>query len=117
MTSPQDRDPFLIQVKDQLDQAVETLPPEVVARLRRARHDALHSQPTRIPWWWPISGLATAGVALFMAALWWEAPRDPLPNDPPQLVEDVEVLMAADQLDLYEDLEFYGWLAEHDRAS
>lgn len=116
-TSPKDEDPLISQVKDQLDQSVERLDTEVVARLRRARYEALHSQPKPLPWLWPLSGLATACTALLVIALWWQVPEKPVSNGTAQIIEDVEVLMAADQLEFYEDLEFYGWLAESDRAS
>jgi len=34
-----------------------------------------------------------------------------------QIIEDIEVLIADDPLDLYENLEFYGWLTEQEQAS
>ena len=117
MTLPNNEDAFLSQVKDQLNRGSDTLDKEVVARLRRARYEALHSKPKHIPGLWPISGLATACTALLVVAIWWERPVEPVPNGTAQIVEDVEVLTATDQLDFYEDLEFYGWLAETERAS
>ena len=117
MIHSENEEQFVARVKHQLDQSAAELDPSVLARLRRARYEALHSQHKSVPWLWPISGLATVCTALLVAMLWWDSPPEPMLNITAQNVEDVEVLIAADQLDLYEDLEFYGWLAEHNRAS
>jgi len=108
---------LVTKIKDQLDQSVEKLDPGVVARLRSARYEARHSQPQRAPWLWPVSGLATACSAILVALLWWGAPPEQASPKNVQIIEDVEVLLAADPLDLYEDIEFYGWLAEQEDAS
>jgi len=117
MTPSENEEHFLVRVKDQLDQSAAELDPAIQAHLRRARYEALHHQPQGIPWLWPMAGFATACTALVVAMLWWPSPPDLTLNGTAQVVEDVEILIAADQLNLYEDLEFYGWLAEHDRAS
>ena len=117
MTPAEQEDALVAQVKDQLDQSVETLDPGVVARLRTARYEALHSQPHRTPWLWPASGLATACSAILVALLWWGSPPEQAPPETVQIIEDIEVLIADDPLDLYENLEFYEWLAEQEQAS
>ncbi len=117
MTPAGHEEAFVAKVKDQLDQSVEKLDPEVLARLRNARYEALHSQPQRAPWLWPVSGLATACSAILVALLWWGSPPEQAPPETAQIIEEVEVLLAADPLDLYEDIEFYVWLAEQEDAS
>ncbi len=117
MTPAEHEKALVTKIKDQLDQSVEKLDPGVVARLRSARYEALHRQTQRVPWLWPASGLATACSALLVALLWWGSPPKQAPPETAQIIEDVEVLIAADPLDLYEDLEFYGWLAEQENAS
>ena len=117
MTPAEHEEALVAKVKEQLDQSVEKLDSEVVARLRSARYEALHSQPQRTPWLWPVSGLATACSALLVALLWWGSPLEQAPPETAQIIEDVEVLIADDPLDLYENLEFYGWLAEQEHAS
>ncbi|MCI0659204.1 MAG: hypothetical protein L0170_19290, partial [Acidobacteria bacterium] len=59
-------------------------------------------------------GLATASVVILAGLLWLFAPNGagPLPGH-----EDFELLTSAEGLEFYEDLEFYGWLADHERAS
>ena len=117
MTPSEPEKTLVAKVKDQLNQSVEKLDPDVVARLRRSRYEALHKQAPRAPWLWPASGLATACGAILAALLWWSSPPEQAPPETAQIVEDVEVLIATDPLDLYEDLEFYGWLAENEHTS
>ena len=38
-------------------------------------------------------------------------------KSPNPVLEDVDLLASSDSLDLYEDLDFYYWLTEHDQTS
>jgi hypothetical protein len=53
-------------------------------------------------------------VAILVSLLWLFAPdgTGPLPGH-----EEFELLIAAEGLEFYENLEFYVWLAENERAS
>ncbi len=116
--SEQDNDQaFVAFAKKQLDQSVEPLDSETVSRLRAMRYESLHSQPQGIPWLWPASGLATACTAILALVLWWSGPAENGQLEEGPLVEDLDLLAAADNFDLYEDLEFYSWLAEQDQSS
>lgn len=117
MIPSENEERFIARVKEHLDQGASELDPAVQARLRHARYQALRHPSQGIPWLWPMTGLATACTALIVTILWWPSSPDPMVDGPAQVVEDIEVLIAEDQLDLYEDLEFYAWLAEQDRAS
>lgn len=117
MTPGEHEQAFVSKIKTQLDQSVDRVDPSVMARLRSARYEALHSQPQRAPWLWPASAFATACSAILVALFLWGSPAEQAPPETVQIVEDVEVLIAADPIDLYEDLEFYEWLAEQEQAS
>lgn len=108
---------FLSTSKAILDESARDLSPDVVARLRQARVRALEARPRTFFWLLPASGFAAASVAILAVALWFFQPAKPVPmHGPLQGVEDLEILTAADNLELYDDLEFYHWLAETDRA-
>jgi hypothetical protein len=63
-----------------------------------------------IPRWLTAGGIATV-CAMVVAVSIWYGTRQSLPTNDP---EDVEILAAQDQLDLYKDLDFYSWLASAD---
>ena len=99
-----------------LDQATEKLDEVTALRLRRARLAALdHARPSRRPWfaiprWVTAGGLTTAAV-MVVAVSFWSGSREDMPVRQP---EEVAILTAQEQLELYEDLEFYRWLATDD---
>ena len=101
-------------VKHQLDQSVQSLDAATLSCLRRARHEARHSRSKRVPWLWPVWGFATASASVLAVTLWL---GHSVPNGPDLSLEDLDLLASAESLDLYEDLEFYGWLVEGDHAS
>ncbi len=96
--------------KDLLDDQLTRLDQPIVDRLRRARREAVEAgpKPPRRLW---AAGLAAACVGFLAVSLWiWQpAATQPIP-DP----EDLEILASAEDLDLYEDLDFYSWLADAD---
>jgi len=112
--SERDREePLAARARAQLDQDVDSLDETTRARLRAARLRALDAHGERRRFALPRGLLAaTAGaVALFLVVSSWrqQARRDlPLGED----LDDVEILAAADDLELYDDLDFYRWLAQ-----
>ncbi len=108
---------FLGRVKEALDESVETLDHRTLERLRSARYRAVEvadEQPgwmLRLPRWLKVSGMATAAAAVLVFSLWFASPRHDLVIKNP---EDFEIVLAKDQIDLYEDLEFYSWLADEE---
>lgn len=103
---------FIANAKSVLDKSVQDLDAQVRNRLRHARHRALEARPSHTTWVLA-GGLAAASVAALAVTLWLVEPGvvEPIPD-----VQDLELLTAADNLEFYEDLEFYRWLADQDRA-
>lgn len=116
MSDPNDMTPKQTdRARELLDQSVEKIDPHTVHRLQRARAAALRSEsPTRAArpgWLVPAAGLAVA--ASLVLAVMTMLPTSTDRNAPAVAsVDDIEILFAKDDLNLYEDLEFYAWLDE-----
>ncbi len=112
-TEERDRE-LLETVRATLDASTENLDDGTLRRLRRGRLDALEAaraghQPFFLPRWVTAGGVATVAVLGVAASVWLSSSRPALPE---KQVEDLEIITAKEQLDLYADLEFYRWLAE-----
>ena len=109
MMPDQDDQAFVSAAKSVLDRSAQELDGETIARLHRTRRHALEARPQRAPWVVWAGGLAAACVALVVGALWWAEPSQTVPVAG---LEDIELITSADNLELYEDLDFYRWLAD-----
>jgi len=99
---------FLQRVKSTLEQNEAQLDVDTLRDLRLARHKALESlhKPRRL--WQPVALAAVAAtVAVMVVSLQLMQPKTP--TTAPQ-IEDMALLSASDDLDLYENLDFYQWL-------
>lgn len=103
------------RTREVLDESIANLDVRTLERLRAARHRALETADERpglllrLPRWVKVSGLATAAAAVLVFSLWFTPPgHDLIVKNP----EDFEIVLAKDQIDLYEDLDFYGWMAD-----
>jgi len=106
MTEPTEH-PFRQQVQDQLHQGEQALSPEVILRLQQARHQALEAIPKsrlRQPWVWAGSIASLLLVVVLSLQL-----SSPGLHD--SMLEDMVMLAADEELELYQELEFYDWLA------
>ncbi|MBI5611537.1 MAG: DUF3619 family protein [Gammaproteobacteria bacterium] len=115
MTTGNEEQAFIAKAKSILDRSADTLEGRERARLQAARRTALAqaAAPRFVAPLWVLgaaAGLAVVGVA----ALWtWQH------SAPPPMaatVEDAELLFAADNVELYQHLEFYRWLAAKERS-
>lgn len=106
---------FVERAKAVLEASTQDLGPKTMAALRLARRQALAAGRPQ-PRWSPrvIGGMATAAVAL-IAVFLWGVPRQ---NGKAGLwVEEMEALGTLEAVEIVDDLEFYEWLAETERAS
>jgi len=110
---------FLNRVRTELDRNADGLDELTVARLRAARRQALDAHPRRFGWLSTGRGLALAGggiaataVTAGLVAMLLLAPAAVPPTNG---LDQIELLAEAD-LDVYDNLEFYRWLAEQQRA-
>jgi hypothetical protein len=102
------------RTREVLDESVANLDVRTLERLRDARHRAVEAADERpglllrLPRWVKVSGLATAAAAILVFSLWFTTAGHDLTVKNP---EDFEIVLAKDQIDLYEDLDFYSWMA------
>jgi hypothetical protein len=96
---------LLADIKQQLDNSVDALDAVTCARLQAARLNALQTQGRRI---WAIYAAPAlmASLLVFSLAVF-------ISTQPPggaTLMEDIQMLGANEEIDFYENLEFYQWL-------
>jgi hypothetical protein len=107
---------FLDSVRRELDAASGRLDGRTLSRLHRIRSEALsrRTKPAASDRsWWPLGGLAAAGLLAVNLTLNWSQPSAMVPQDgQAEALEDIDLLTANDALELYEDYEFYQWLAQ-----
>lgn len=117
----QDDSGFLLRVKQEMDRSCAALDGSTQSRLNAMRHAALAQGQRkglllglRKPQLLPFGGLVTACVLVIAVLL--QPPSLPgsaiLPE--PTQVEDLDLLTATEELDFYEEYEFYQWLATSD---
>jgi hypothetical protein len=118
--SSQDRLPpedahLVAGIRQQLDRSCNALDGQTLSRLNRIRHEALERKQTRgSRMLLPFGGFVTASVLVLSVTMFRPgAPETDIPASASPL-EDIEILTSSDSLDLYEDYEFYQWLAEND---
>ena len=98
--------------KQLLDQSMAELDPATVHRLQRARLAALEAKPARGSWMVWAGGLAMIAVAALTVTL---RTTQPLPeHHVSPLVEDIDLVLSAENVELADDLEFFHWLADVD---
>jgi hypothetical protein len=108
---------FLERARQSLLASEEQLDAVTASRLRDARRKAVEAAGARekgffrIPNWARIGSVATAAAAVLVFMIWFDTPRQDLPM---KSADDLEIVLnvdSADNMDLYEDLDFYEWLA------
>ena len=107
-------DRFLEKAGQSLRASEENLDAAVLSRLRAARAKAVEAASERergffrIPGWARAGAFATAAAAVLVFAVWVDPPKQELPV---KSVDEFEMALYADNMDLYEDMDFYEWLA------
>ena len=109
---------FLRQLNDRLDQSVEDMDVSTQARLRAARQEAVaasevHSHPA---WLLPVGSLAAAATVAVLTVSLWLVPPDETVDNPLPPLEDFALLSDNEGLEFYQDLDFYLWLDDENKA-
>jgi len=103
---------FIDNVKKALDLGAENLDAGTQSKLTRMRHQALDAGERKgfdIRQWFtlPAVGWATACILVLGLTIYMKQPNGTVPP-----LEDIDLLAAEDNLEFYDGLEFYAWLAE-----
>ncbi len=109
---------FAAQARAQLEASVEQLDAMTLARLQAARLRALDTPRRSLRRWWFAAPTALASVAVASLALLLLSPTQPPSSDPATrtAVNGTDVVPAAAETELYEDLDFYRWLDRISKA-
>lgn len=108
---------FLEKAGQSLRESEDVLDAETLSRLRDARCKAVEAAGERrqgffrLPNWAKAGAFATGLAAVMVLMVWFDAPRQDLPVKSP---DEFEIVLYADNLDIYEDMDFYEWLADAD---
>jgi hypothetical protein len=114
--SPDD-ERFVAGIRQQLDQSCRALDGETLSRLNRIRHAALErKQAPRSRLLLPFGGFVTACVLVLSVTMFEPRSGSEAETGSAAALEDIEILTSSDSFDLYEDYEFYQWLAENEAA-
>ena len=109
---------FLHSLSDSLDQSVDALDVSTQARLRAARRKALATGETqhRPAWLMPVASLAAAATVAALTVSVWLVPVDMAEDSELTPLEDIALLSDSEALEFYENLDFYLWLDEENKA-
>jgi hypothetical protein len=98
------------QARDLLDASTQSLDAATVSRLNRARQRALAAAAPRPALRWS-RRLAVAASLLLAAVIWWpDTTQDPASAGASTLSPEEAELLADDEFEMTDDLEFYAWL-------
>lgn len=105
-----DQKDFLEFARNRLNQGTENLDPDTKQKLLTMRNRAMDIQENKtwFPQWAPLPVMGLLTATLFIILVYAK------PGSVQKLdtgLEDLEILASLDQLELYEELEFYDWLA------
>lgn len=115
-------DKLTSKIQQHLDDAVSGMDGQLQSRLRQARATAIDNvagkQATLAPRYWLPAGIVMAAVLMLTVLI--------LPLQPNGMtngqsaapavfaIEDIDILTDPEDLELYEDLEFYRWMSVHE---
>ena len=113
---------LLSAAKSTLENSVDDLDASTLGRLATIRRQAVESVTTqqassiRLPsWLLPVGSLATVAAAVLVAMTLWTIQPDQQ-SAPVAVLEDINLLTAPEEIEFYQDLEFYEWLAANEQT-
>lgn len=109
---------FIRSIVRELDEEAGRLPPAVAGRLRDGRLRAIGVPQGGwfccriVPRWITAGGLATVTMLGVALSIWYGGRHASVQVKSP---DELEIASAQEQLEMYEDLDFYRWLADQPR--
>lgn len=117
MTDENDSD-LAETVSGSLDRSIDRLDAATLSRLNQARHAALavkHRNRAGLPWL-TAGSLAAIAVAILASRLLMTSPDIRPDNLPIASIADADFIVASEDLEMLENLEFIAWMAAQDNA-
>jgi hypothetical protein len=106
------------RARERFAESVAGLDGRTRSRLARARALAVEAAASRRPWW-ALAGdarrlvpLSAAAAALLAVLVFWQTPEPAVGPVEANVLDDLDLLLEGENLDLFEELEFYAWLLE-----
>lgn len=117
MNDPTDRheDELARRARKAFQDSVRNLDGSTRSRLAQARARAVDAAGRRRIWWplpSPLVPLGGIAAACLVAVLFWQMPAFRVAPIEPQVLTDLDILLDGEELELFEELEFYAWLLE-----
>lgn len=110
---------LLSAAKQTLEDSVKNIDAETLERLSAIRLQTLAAASSRktrgTSWLMPAGGFVTA-AALVAAVMLWTAEPVVQETTPVAVIEDLNILTDSEEIDFYQDLEFYQWLAVNEQS-
>ncbi len=105
-------DELKTNIRQALDESLDSLDANTLSRIRQIRAQAVDkAKAHHVNWLGVMTGvLATACVMVFAVMILLQSPTT-MQTVP---VDDLELISSSDNLELFEDLEFYEWLDEYE---
>ena len=106
---------FIRSIVRELDDETDRLPPAVVRRLREGRLRAIDGwqgvwgRLPIVPRWITAGGFATVTVLVVALSIWLGGNNN---SKQVKNLDELEIASAQEQLEFYEELDFYRWLAD-----
>lgn len=112
MKKQQTEEQLLHDIKQELDNSCDRLDGQILSRLNFARHQALEGRQTLSFQRRYLTGSALTACALVLSIGLFIKTDSPVELDIAITeLEDIEILSADENLELYEEIEFYQWLS------
>lgn len=99
-------------IRNTLDENTDNIDAATLSRIRQVRARAVERANKKYFNWFGLAGGAVATVSVMLFAVMLLLNNDSAIQPIP--AEDMEMISALDEMELYEDLEFYQWLAEYE---
>lgn len=119
MNKDDELDPATVRrLRAQLDQGAQRLNVYTVQKLAQARMAAVNGErvPRTVPSWW-LPALGAGVAAALVVAVTLQVVRAPDTVVADAAAFDLELLTSHDDLELYQELEFYAWLDDENESS
>lgn len=114
-----DNEEALSRARMALEQSSDSISPDVLAKLRIIRGGAVELAEKReqslfcLPRWVTVGGVATLAVLVVAVSLWFSPVGT---GTPAKSDDDIDIITSNEQLEFYEELDFFLWLEERENA-